>query len=197
MISRERILTNALDMFNRHGVKAVTMDDIAKELRISKRTLYEHFDNKEDILICCINSKINQGGDFTGCDKSLMDLLLEYSHLMAMLQQSFGHHCFCDIRRYHGSIYTSVLKKLSEYALLCRGSVRSGIDQGFVRRDVTPDFVYVTILEHLSKMFSDSELLMYDASYNDYMAQKVVAFARGISTIKGRAYIDQKIKKTN
>lgn len=197
MIIRERILTNALDLFNRHGVKAVTMEDIAKELRISKRTLYEHFDNKEDILIGCINSKIDHEGSFTDSDKSLLDLLLEYSYRMESLQRSFGHHCFCDIRRYHSNVYIVVIKKLSEYALMCRGSVRSSIEQGFIRRDVTPDFVYVTILEHLSKMFSDNELLIYNVSFNNYMIQKVVTFARGISTIKGRAYIDQKIKKTN
>ena len=48
---RERIPDVAITFFQQKGIKAVKMDDIATILQISKRTLYEIYDNKEDLLL--------------------------------------------------------------------------------------------------------------------------------------------------
>ena len=51
---RERILTVAMEMFYKSGIKPVRMDDIANNLSISKRTLYEVFQDKETLLLECL-----------------------------------------------------------------------------------------------------------------------------------------------
>lgn len=51
---RERIIEKSSELFV-HGIKSVSMDEIAASLGISKRTLYENFKDKEDILLSCIN----------------------------------------------------------------------------------------------------------------------------------------------
>lgn len=50
------IVKTATAMFTQHGCRRITMDDIAKELHISKRTLYEYFGNKEELLTACFQS---------------------------------------------------------------------------------------------------------------------------------------------
>ena len=52
--SRKRIVETAAQLFNSRGIRGVTMDDIAASLRISKRTLYETFANKEELLAECL-----------------------------------------------------------------------------------------------------------------------------------------------
>lgn len=47
---RERIVETAMNAFTSHGIKSITMDDIAASLGISKRTLYEVFSDKESLL---------------------------------------------------------------------------------------------------------------------------------------------------
>lgn len=47
---KERILITAIDLFHKRGIRCVKMDDIANELKISKRTLYEIYSNKEELL---------------------------------------------------------------------------------------------------------------------------------------------------
>ena len=54
---RERIIDTALNSFATHGIKSITMDDIAAALGISKRTLYEVFADKESLLKECILQK--------------------------------------------------------------------------------------------------------------------------------------------
>jgi TetR/AcrR family transcriptional regulator, cholesterol catabolism regulator len=48
--TRDRILTAALEMFMRHGIKSVTMDDIAKHLAMSKKTIYQYFRDKDEVV---------------------------------------------------------------------------------------------------------------------------------------------------
>lgn len=54
--TRQLIVKTATTMFTQQGCKRITMDDIAKELHISKRTLYEYFDNKEELLVACFQT---------------------------------------------------------------------------------------------------------------------------------------------
>lgn len=51
---RDRIIETASEAFTAHGIKSITMDDIAASLSISKRTLYEVFQDKESLLTECI-----------------------------------------------------------------------------------------------------------------------------------------------
>ena len=50
---RETILNKAMEMFLAYGFKSVTMDDIAAQLGISKKTIYQHFANKTDLVEAC------------------------------------------------------------------------------------------------------------------------------------------------
>ena len=53
---RNKILNTAMTLFKQRGIKAVRMDDIATEMGISKRTLYEIYSNKEDLLYECVKN---------------------------------------------------------------------------------------------------------------------------------------------
>ena len=52
--TRDRIVESAIELFNRNGCKGVTMDDIAGSIHISKRTLYEVFANKNELVLACL-----------------------------------------------------------------------------------------------------------------------------------------------
>ena len=49
-MTKEQVMTTALDMFSQYGIKSVSMDDIARNTGISKRTIYEFFEDKETLL---------------------------------------------------------------------------------------------------------------------------------------------------
>ena len=61
---RERIIDTAVESFSAHGIKSITMDDIATSLGISKRTLYEVFSDKETLLEECILKGQKEGDEF-------------------------------------------------------------------------------------------------------------------------------------
>ena len=78
-----RILEVAVDEFLKSGIRAVKMDDIARLLGISKRTLYEIYPNKEDILLECIKMRHNEEDQQMAAflqegPRSTMDIILEF-----------------------------------------------------------------------------------------------------------------------
>lgn len=192
---KERIIHNATELFRRHGVKTVTMDDIAKDLGISKRTLYDNFDNKESLITECITLKLNEDEIKIDLNISLLDLLMEYYSSVRTLQRQIESRCFMDIRKYHSSIYSLLETRISNYAKACRDKTHEAIEQGFIRKDMSPIFVYDSIYVHMSKLFLGNGIVGSDVVTKYHIAQSILVFARGISTIKGRAYIEKELKK--
>ena len=90
---KQKILTTAASLFAKHGIKAVKMDDISNELSISKRTLYEIYDNKELLLFECVKTRLEESERKTieAVEKSenVMDLLIRIYRLrMEALRQT-------------------------------------------------------------------------------------------------------------
>ena len=77
---REKIIVVAIEAFANEGIKAVKMDTIAHRLGISKRTLYEIYDNKEDLITACIRwhqeTRKLQMAQTIGADKNVIDIIL-------------------------------------------------------------------------------------------------------------------------
>jgi len=63
MITKEELIKFSINKFTQHGSKHVTLDDLANELGISKRTIYCFFKNKEDLIICGVESLLSQYKD--------------------------------------------------------------------------------------------------------------------------------------
>lgn len=59
-MNRETILNSAKSLFARYGERSVSMDDIARESSISKKTIYQHFSNKESLLLTIVETVIEQ-----------------------------------------------------------------------------------------------------------------------------------------
>jgi AcrR family transcriptional regulator len=55
-----RIIESAEEMFFRYGIKSITMDDIAKQLGMSKKTIYQHFSDKDKLVESLINEHIKR-----------------------------------------------------------------------------------------------------------------------------------------
>ena len=57
---RSLIIEKSLDKFRKYGIRRVTMDEIARDLRLSKKTLYQHFPDKESLVKACIERNVEQ-----------------------------------------------------------------------------------------------------------------------------------------
>lgn len=157
---KDKILSTAMHAFAAHGIRAVKMDDIAQALSISKRTLYEIYDNKEVLLFEAIrlHKALNdrEMADVVEKSSNVMDVLLYVSKRKIEDFRLTNPLFYSDMRR-----YPRVMAFLEEDRLQNRHRqidfFRRGVDEGFFRSDVDYDLL-LTILESAINRIMTSQL---------------------------------------
>lgn len=130
--NKEKILETALEMFNSRGCRGVTMDDIAGALHMSKRTLYETFANKEELLTECLMLVQERTNERHRKAHSQVDEPLLVAMYMLRTNAMFIHkysHIIEETERYYPEIHDRIFKVHSN---ALRESLEYGMD--YVRK---------------------------------------------------------------
>lgn len=189
---KDKILSTAMHAFAAHGIRAVKMDDIAQALSISKRTLYEIYDNKEVLLFEAIrlHKALNdrEMADVVEKSSNVMDVLLYVSKRKIEDFRLTNPLFYSDMRR-----YPRVMAFLEEDRLQNRHRqidfFRRGVDEGFFRSDVDYDLL-LTILESAINRIMTSQLYI-NYPIEQLFRHAVLAYFRGICTPLGVETIDR------
>lgn len=192
----DKILNTAMTAFAQQGIKAVRMDDIAKALSISKRTLYEIYDNKEKLLFEGIKRY------FEVKDQEFVKLYAESSNVMEIIM-----HIYCmnveEFRITSPAFYDDLDKYPSVVAFLNAnheqthdrfiGFLQRGVDEGYFRSD--------TNLELIAIMFNSiGEYIMNHQLYQRFSMEEminniVLVSLRGFCTEEGIKLLDKHFRK--
>jgi len=143
---KEKIISESIDLFMNYGVRSVTMDEIAKHLGISKKTIYQHFKDKEEIIIQStalyfekeheVMDEIENGAE------NAVEHLFNLTICLRDRIKNTNTSVFFDLKKYyqkafekyksykHDVIFNSVLKNL-----------RRGIEEGLFRSDINPEIL--------------------------------------------------------
>ena len=101
---KEQIINTAFDLFSQYGIKSVSMDDVAKAAGISKRTLYESFEDKETLLIEGIDHNSESLGQYlTGLEKepfNALEVILLFYEEMMKNPRWFNEKFYEDLKKY-------------------------------------------------------------------------------------------------
>ena len=106
---KERILQKANDLFRRYGFKSITMDEIATQLGASKKTIYQYFSDKDELVEAVVKQTIDYAQQT--CDNSRInskDAVHELFEAMAFVQQIFSGMnpaMMYDLERFHPQAY--------------------------------------------------------------------------------------------
>ena len=196
MTVKERIVEQATEMFLRSGIKAITMDDIAREAGVSKRTIYENFSDKDDLLRYCL-FVIDQ--KYTEEHESIIEksdnIILMIFNLMKLGIKAIDQInplFFDDLKRYHTKIWKEVYKTGAEKQKAQTLSIlRKGINQKVFRKEIDLEIVTILLTEQL-RIMPDKSIFPYGKFPQRVVFENVIInFFRGIATKKGLDLIDQ------
>src|SRR4051794_1731059 len=109
---KERIMETALRMFRMYGIKSVTMFDISRESGVSKKTVYEHFRDKEDLvhegMSFLLNGHVEQFKDFRQHSANAIEELIRELEYMELLGKTVNPVMLYEVQKYHPGIWKSV-----------------------------------------------------------------------------------------
>jgi AcrR family transcriptional regulator len=107
--NRKRILTRARELFMQYGIRSVSMDDIAANLGISKKTIYQYFSDKDEIVKEVIIFKIKESED--SCNhwhqvaENAIDELFKIMEMVEEIFRSMNPSVILDLKKYHPAAY--------------------------------------------------------------------------------------------
>jgi AcrR family transcriptional regulator len=187
-------------LFFRNGIKSVTMSDIANQLGISKRTLYENFSDKETLLEACFamskDQAIQETKELIETSENVIDAMMRIYEKQLNDMHKINKSIVYDLKKYHPRLYKEInCERREERVSPFLPLFEKGVAQGFVRTDI--DFeVLLWLLKAQFQMLLETDFIPMDKfSIKQFVEAIILNFARGIATIKGNEIIDEVLKK--
>ena len=189
---RERIVTTASRLFQAQGVKQVRMDDVARELSVSKKTLYELFADKEELLLEVV--KVIS----MGFHQNIKEIICSSANVLEqifMLYKRVIEHCrdvnplfFIDLMRYpqvqafFEQVHVQHADRIKEWLMM-------GVKQGLLRDDVNYEVFLRQDGFQMDKLLINPEVRNYPPRV--IYDSVVLVMLRGLATDKGLEIIKQ------
>ena len=194
---RNRILKAAMTEFLHKGVKSVKMDDIANTLAISKRTLYEIYSNKEELLLEAVRIHEQEFNDHMlqySLDKNhnVMDIIIEFYKKKLLDIADVSPLFLVELRKYK-QVVEYLEKQNTERHNNALLFFHRGVKEGFFRSDLNFDIILKT--SSASVNYAMETQMYKNYSITAIMHNTIFLYLRGICTTKGIKELDAAIEQ--
>lgn len=189
---KNRILSKADEMFQSYGFSKVTMEEIASDLGISKKTLYKHFSNKEHLLKEILNNIKCEVDDFIEeliSNKSMefIEKLKRFMNFIAKQGTRLEGPIVRDLMKSHPEFWRDIeeFRKKKAYSNLSR-LIEQGIKSGIFRKDVNTEVVVLAYVSSIHSLINPEVLARLPISADQVFKDLVKILFEGIFTTEGR-----------
>jgi AcrR family transcriptional regulator len=188
---KEKILNGAGELFVKFGVRSISMDDIARHLSVSKKTLYQHFVDKEDLVTQASEAHIEhskkQYEDITVRAINAIDELAKISICMRKEMTNMNPALLFDLKKYHPNAWAAWLNHKNRFI---RDSVirniKQGMAEGYYRSDINPEVIAAVRIEQIPIAFDERIFPRDRFSLPEVQLQIFDHFVLGLCTEKGK-----------
>lgn len=161
MDTKDYIMKGADELFCQYGFRSVTMDDIARHLGVSKKTIYQHYTDKNDLVNSLLRDRI-VSQDFQmkkrllESDNAVQELYFATEDLDFLLA-TMNPMLFFDLQKYHPKAWRSFMVfKEKEIGKKVRENLQRGIAEGFYRSDLNVDIISRMRIDHMDIIFAEN-----------------------------------------
>ncbi len=186
---RTYIIEESKKLFFRYGFKSVTMDDIAKTLGMSKKTIYQHFKDKDELVNILIDEKIHNQHCIIKCleieSKNAVDELMMVVTNMSDLLSNMNANVFYDLQKYYPITWKCFqdFRDQDLYGMIHNNLLR-GIKENLYREDINPEILTKLRLHQIDMIFSGNKI-SDNYSLSEVMKEITLHFLRGICNENG------------
>ena len=192
---KARILHTAQALFMRNGIKSVSMDDIAGELAMSKKTLYKWFANKDEIVHGMMEQHLHSSEGECHCmantAENALDELFKLMEWSRQMMTDIHPSIFYDLQKYHPRTWQLWLAHKEEFILRnITANLRRGVAEGLYRADLDVDVLARLRLHQLDLVLNSGAFPA--RRYNLLEVSTICSehFMLGVASAKGHALIN-------
>lgn len=191
---KAEILQRAAQVYIRYGIKSVTMDDLARELSISKKTIYNFFKDKDEIVQEIIQLKIE--GDKQNCSitvasaQNAIEEMYAISQFVADTIKNIHPSVFYDLQKYHPKAWEKLeTHKWNFVYQQIIDNIKRGLNENLYRNNMNPEIIARMYIAKTDMVFG-GELFPPDEYNIEEVFMELFRFQiRGMANENGLAYL--------
>lgn len=190
-IIKEKILTGSEALFMKYGIRSVSMDDIARHLSVSKKTLYQHFADKDELVTTMsqehMKREVIEYEEIAAGSENSIDELNKISIQIRCDMQDMNPSLLYDLQKFHPKAWALWLNHKNDFIM--RSIVRNlnqGIKEGYFRTEINPEVMAISRLVLIEAAFDEQQFPKEKFNLVEVQSQFFDHFVYGLCTDKGR-----------
>ena len=193
------ILGKVRQLYMKYGIKSITMDDVARDLGISKKTLYQYVTDKDDLVGKFIDSEIEvRQEEICKCFRigfNAIEELIEISVFMNKMMRDQNPATEHDLKKYYPQHYQKIEKTRREgiykYIIL---NLKKGMKEGLYRNDINEEIIAKLYLSRSESIHINDLFTVEEFTSNKLFTELLAYHVRAIATEKGIIVLEEKIR---
>ena len=200
MSKKEKIVNGALELYMRMGVKSVNMDEVATNLGISKKTLYVYFDNKQDLVNHCFQKHYDLVSEMINTSaaqfENAIDELFAIDESCSIIMKQTNPYLLGELKRYYPNTW-ALIEQLKQKVLfnIMKKNLNKGIKQEIYRKEIDVDVIAILMINRIDTLINEEVFPLTQYDFRKLLTEIRIYHLRGIATIKGINYLEQKINE--
>jgi AcrR family transcriptional regulator len=200
MEPNERVILKSIELFTKSGIRLVTMDQIAEEVGMSKRTIYELFKDKDTLVVECLETmhrlQMKEIQEILDNSSNVIEALYNVSQHGELKRAQISHLFFEDIRKLYPHMWNMQKKRAQNketsfsYKILVKG-IEEGIFLEDLNIEIVDTFMYV-MMETIHK----KEIFPDNTTDKELLKNIIFPYYMGISTEKGKRLLEKYLPLT-
>ena len=189
-------------LFMKYGIKSVSMDDIARELGISKKTIYQYVSDKNELVSkafdfdqMCMQDKLDVLNFY---HLNAIDQIFEAEKMILSLLREHNPAVIYDLKKYYPSIYTKMVatrrEKVSEFII---DNIEKGKRELFFREEIDAEIMAKFYLLRIEGIVDGDILTLEEYTSIKWVKELLNYHLRGITTPIGLEYFEKKFVEFN
>lgn len=199
-LKTRNIADRARGVFLKYGIRSVSMDDICRELGMSKKTLYQYFGNKSDLVSRMLQQSFEDFEAHISAilmeEQNAIDDLLEMSRVIDEHMKEVSLAISFDLQKYYPEIHREYLGKKRDFASgYIRENIEKGIKEGYYRSDLNMDLIAKLYIQKIEDLHDPNYYKLDEKSFAEVFHVMFESHIRGIANENGIRYYEER-KKT-
>ena len=188
---KEEILKKTFDLIMKYGIKSVSMDDISKSIGISKKTIYQYFENKRALIAEVIDNHIEEDERdiktiISNSQNAIYEIVDIAKHVLSFLKGMSPSMIF-DTRKYYPKQWEKVESRHFSFIRdIIKSNIERGQKEGLYNRDLNPDIVARLYVKQSLAIVDETTFPPNEYNAGELYKTLVTYHIRGLMTNKGR-----------
>lgn len=201
-----RIKEKAHVLFMQYGLRSVSMDDIASKLGMSKKTIYQYYADKDELIVAVITEELQRSQHCCEQDQqrsvnAIQEIFLAMEMVIAMMG-SMNPSLVYDMQKYHPRAFEKFQQHKNDFLYgVIRTNMERGIREGLYREDINLDILSRYRVESIMLPFNPDFYTKVKYSLAKMEEEMIIHFLFGLASPKGYKlilkYQQERLKLTN